>query len=66
MKPRREKVRTAHELDLMRLLAHSKRRDERVADAFVTVLCRADDRTLAALGIVVEFVAMWARRRRRR
>lgn len=65
MKAHREKARTARERDLMELLAHRKRTDERVADAFITVLCRADARTLAALGVVVEFVALRATRRSR-
>jgi hypothetical protein len=65
MKRRRKKARTARELDLMELLADSKRTNERVADAFVTVLCRADAPTLVALGVVVEFVAMQATRRPR-
>jgi hypothetical protein len=65
VKPRRKKARSAHERDLMELLTHGKQTDEQVADAFVTVLCRADADTLAALGVVVEFVAMWATRRRR-
>jgi hypothetical protein len=65
MKAHREKARTARERDLMELLAHRKRIDERVADAFITVLCRADARTLAALGVVVEFVALRATRRSR-
>ena len=54
MKRRQKKVRTARELDLMELLARSKRTNERVADAFVTVLCGADARTLAALAPRVE------------
>lgn len=62
MKARKERTRPARERDLMDLLAHNKRRDARVADAVVTVLCRADARTLAALGVVLEFVAMRATR----
>ncbi len=62
MKARKEKARTAHERNLMDLRAHGKRRDARVADAIVTVLCRADARTLAALGLLLEFVAMRATR----
>jgi hypothetical protein len=65
MKPRREKKRTARERDLMEVLAHSKRTDARVADAIVTVLSRADARTLAALGVIFEFVALWTTRRAR-
>lgn len=65
MKRRRAKVRTAHERDLMELLAYSKRTEQRVADALITVLCRADHYTLAALGVVVAFVARWAARRSR-
>jgi hypothetical protein len=62
MKTRKEKARTARERDLMDLLAHRKRSDARLADAIVTVLCRADARTLAALGRVLKFVAMRATR----
>lgn len=62
MRARKERARTARERDVMDLLAHSKRRDARLADAIVTVLCRADARTLAALGLVLEFVAMRATR----
>lgn len=62
MKARKERERTARERDLMDLLAHSKRSDAHVADAIVTVLSRADARTLAALGLVLEFVAMRATR----
>ncbi len=65
MKTRQERARTARERDLMELLAHSKRLETCVADAIVTVLIRADARTLAALGLVVEFVAMRATRGRR-
>lgn len=61
-KARKAKVRTAHERDLMDLLARSKRREVRVADAIVAVLCRADSKTLAALGLVLEFVARRATR----
>lgn len=62
MKTRKERTRTAHERDLMAQLAHSKQSDARVADALVTVLCRADARTLAALGLLLEFVVMRATR----
>jgi hypothetical protein len=65
MKARKEKVRTAHERDLEQLLAHSKRSESRVADAIVTLLCRADTRTLAALGLVLKFVAARTTRRSR-
>jgi hypothetical protein len=65
MTARRVKARTARERDLMEVLAHSKRTAERVADAVVTVLSRADARTLAALGVIFEFVALWTTRRRR-
>ena len=65
MRARKEKVRTAHERDLMELLASSKRRSTRVADAIVTVLYRADADTLAALGLVFEFVARWSSRKLR-
>lgn len=65
MKARRVKVRTARERDLMEVLAHSKQTAGQVANAVVTVLSRADARTLAALGVIFEFVALWAPRRRR-
>jgi hypothetical protein len=65
MKARRVKARTPSERDLMEVLAHSERTAEEVADAVVTVLSRADAPTLAALGRIFEFVALWAPRRRR-
>ena len=61
-KNHRRNTRTTYERDLKDLLAHSKRGDARVADAIVTVLCRADTQTLAALGVVFKFVAMRATR----
>ena len=61
----KKKARTARERDLMDLIAHGKRRDARVADAIVTVLCRADASTLAALGLVLQFVVRRASRRPR-
>ena len=64
MKARRVKARTARERDQLEVLAHSERDAADVADAVVTVLSRADARTLAALGVIFEFVAMWAPRRR--
>lgn len=65
MKQRRENERTARERDLMELLAYHQRVEQRVADALITVLCRADRHTLAALGVVVAFVAQRATRRSR-
>lgn len=62
LKNRRQKTRTAHERDLMALLAHAKRSDSRVADAIVTLLDRGDAETLAALGVVLNFVATQATR----
>lgn len=62
MKARKAKVRTAHERDLMDLLARSKRREMRVADAIVAMLSRADSKTLTALGQVLKFVARRATR----
>jgi hypothetical protein len=59
MTARPKKARTTLELDLLELLEHSRRSDKRLAGAITTVLCRADARTLAALGIILEFVAMW-------
>lgn len=58
-------ARSARERDLKDLLKQQHRRNARVADAFITVLDRADARTLAALGIVLRFVARWAPRRPR-
>jgi hypothetical protein len=58
-------VRTAHERDLRDLLARSKRREVRVADAIVAVLSRADSKTLTALGQIFKFVARRATRRPR-
>jgi hypothetical protein len=65
MTARKERVRTTHERDLMDLLTRHHRSNARVADALVTVLCRADAGTLAALGVVLNFVARWAPRRPR-
>ena len=63
MKAPKRSARTARERDLMELLADSARSELRVADALVTVLCRADARTLAALGLILKFVATQAARR---
>jgi len=47
------------------LLAYGQQAERRVADALITVLCRADHHTLAALGVIVAFVARRATRRGR-
>ena len=65
MTARKERARTTQERDLMDLLTRHHRSDARVADALITVLCQADARTLAALGVLVGFVARWAPRRPR-
>ena len=65
MTTRRKTVRTPRERDLLELHAYRDRTDQRVANALITVLCRADAATLAALGIVVQFVARRATRRSR-
>jgi hypothetical protein len=65
VKPRREHARSARERDLRELRAYRKQTEQRVADALITVLCRADRHTLAALGVVVAFVAQRATRRSR-
>jgi len=62
VKPRRE---TTRERDLRELLAYGQQAERRVADALITVLCRADHHTLAALGVIVAFVARRATRRGR-
>ena len=62
MKTRKERTRTAHERELMAQLAHCKQSDARVAAAIVTVLSRSNARILAALGLILEFVAMRATR----
>jgi hypothetical protein len=64
MKARRVKARAARERDQLEVLAHSERTAREVAGAVVTVLSRADARTLAALGVIFEFVALWTPRRR--
>lgn len=56
----RERVR-----DLKDLLAQRRRTEVRVADAMVTVLRRAAPDTLAAFGVVLEFVAKRRRGRAR-
>ena len=43
--------------DLKDLLAQLQQTEGRVAEALVTVLRRADPRTLAAFGVVLAFVA---------
>lgn len=65
MTTRKAQARSPRERDLMDLLRRQHRRNARVADAFVTVLDRADAPTLAALGIILCFVARWAPRRPR-
>ena len=50
----------AREADQRSLIAHLKRKESRVADAIVTVLGRADAKTLAAFGVVLDFVASQA------
>ena len=65
MKRRKAPVLTTRERDLLELRALGERLERQVADAFITVLCRADPRTLAALGVVVAFVAQRATRRSR-
>lgn len=58
-------VLTTRERDLLELRAERQRVDRQVADAFITVLCRADPRALAALGVVVAFIVQRATRRSR-
>lgn len=53
------------ERDLKDMLAQLRRTDARVAEAIVTVLRRADPRTLVAFGVVLEFVAKRLRGRAR-
>jgi len=60
---RRKAPLTTRERDLLELRAIQERRARQVADAFITVLCRADARTLAALGVIMAFVAKQATRR---
>ena len=52
----RERVHV-RERDQKDLLAQHLRIEARVAEAVVTVLHRADPRTLAAFGVLLEFVA---------
>ena len=63
MTARKERMRSPRELDLMHLRTQQRDRDERVAHALVTMLCRADAPTLAAVGIILGFVVRWAPRR---
>lgn len=65
MTARRKTVRPPRERDLRDLHAYRDRTERRVANALITVLCRADAATLAALGTVVQFVADQAPRRLR-
>lgn len=65
MTARKARARLPRERDLMELRTQQHHRNERVAHALVTVLCRADARTLAALGIILRFVVRWAPRRAR-
>ena len=57
------KPRRSRERDLKDVLARLRRADAEVADALVTVLRRADTRTLVALGVIFEFVTQQLRRR---
>ena len=63
MTARKKRARSSRELDLMDLRTRQRLRDERVAHALVTMLCRADAPTLAAVGIILRFVVRWAPRR---
>jgi hypothetical protein len=65
MTARKERARSPREIDLLDLRTRQRRSDARAAHALVTVLCRADAPTLAALGVVLRFVVRWAPRRRR-
>lgn len=56
---------TTRERDLLELRAYQQRTEQRVADALITVLCRAAPHTLAALGVVMAFVTQRATRRSR-
>ena len=53
------------ERDLKDLLARRSQTDARVAEALVTVLRRADTRTLVAFGVLIEFVVQRLRRQAR-
>ena len=61
--PTRSEPTRERERDLKDILAQLRRTEARVAEAVVTVLRRADPRTLVAFGVLLEFVA---RRRGRR
>lgn len=64
-RPAKSRPTRARERDLKEVLARLRRADAEVAEALVTVLRRADTRTLVALGVIFEFVAKQFRRRAR-
>ncbi len=57
----RPKKRTAHELDLLDLLKHSREHDRRLLDALVVIATHGNARVLAAIGTVVDFAVTTAR-----
>lgn len=59
---RRKAPLTTRERDLLELRALRERFERQLADALITVLRRADSNTLAALGVIVVFVAEQATR----
>ena len=63
--PMRSQRLRERERDLKAMLAQLQRTEARVAEAVVTVLHRADPRTLVAFGVLLEFVARQRGRRTR-
>ena len=59
MTARKVQARPPRERDLLELRTQQHRRNEQVAHALVTILCRADAQTLAALGVILRFVVHW-------
>lgn len=63
--PAKSRPTRERERDLKEVLVRLRQTDAEVAEALVTVLRRADTRTLVALGVIFEFVAKRLRRRAR-
>jgi hypothetical protein len=63
--PTRSAPTRERERDLKDMLAQLRRTEARVAEAVVTVLRRADSRTLIAFGVLLEFVVRQRGRRPR-
>ena len=54
------------EEQISEVLAHLRKRDQKVYDALLTLFTRGDGRVLTALGVILDFVVMEATARPRR